>query len=211
METLKRLRLLFPGVLVLVFWSILGRFTGDWSVTLPKTWADAASLSSVLVPAALYYTTPFRDWANKSYFADVTENLRNGLILSANMETNRGILTWQRLRPIFWFFVDKDASLKVKAKIAYNNGFFWTSAADLRSISFFYCIFSIGYFLLLDSLEAGVAAFFFAFVGIASIPISVILTKRHKKIGDEQIEIINQFHRDELVGQMRKIVAEPNS
>jgi hypothetical protein len=74
-STLKWLRFATPGVIILVFYAILGKLTGLWLVSLPGNLKDALPSATVLIPAGVYYLLPFRTWANRKYFDSVSENL----------------------------------------------------------------------------------------------------------------------------------------
>jgi hypothetical protein len=54
-STLKWLRLATPGLIILTFYTILGRLTGLWLVSLPGNLKDALLSANVLIPAGVYY------------------------------------------------------------------------------------------------------------------------------------------------------------
>jgi hypothetical protein len=196
-STLKWLRFATPGVIILVFHAILGRLTGLWLVSFPDNLKDALPSATVLIPAGVYYLLPFRTWANRRYFDAVSENLRSKMVRASGLADDPIMYTWKALRGIFYHLVDNDQSLSKKASLAYFNGFLWTTCADVRVVAYTYVV--IAAIFCLIGLEGSILSLIiFATIVVVSYFGSAKATRLHKLIGNEQIEIIQSFYRDEL-------------
>lgn len=147
-STLKWLRLATPGLIILVFYAIMGRLTGLWLVSLPTNFKDGLLSANVLIPAGIYYLLPFRTLANRRYFDAVSDNLRGRMILASGFPDDPKVYTWAALRGVFYHLIDNDQSLSKKASLAYFNGYIWTTCADIRVIAYTcFCISAIFYWL----------------------------------------------------------------
>lgn len=201
---LKWLRFIAPGVIFVLLASALGWITKLWNVFLPQNLKDAMYTTLFLAPAAIYYLTPFRRMSNQVYFDDVSENIRYQLVKIAGLDDDKSIYTWKSVRGIFFSLIDKNKSLEKKASLAYFNGFFWTSIADLRVYAIVFTFVAL-LLVLLNAPNAGIATIIFLSIGLLSIPASRVVTNRHKAIGDEQIEIIQHSHLTELKQKLEGI------
>lgn len=208
--TLKWLRLITPGVLIILFASLCGWISGLWAPFLALN-SDLKRLAyslPVLLLGVVYYILEFRIQANKKYFDKVSENIRINLLRIAGFPDDQRRYTWQRLRGIFYGIVDTDPSLKIKSELAYSNGYIWTTVADVRALSAVFAIASVMVFALTfvasGSLRPLWSILFFAILYLVTFPASAALTRRHTDIGDEQIEIIEHKHLAEL----RKLLGE---
>jgi len=103
--TLKNLRLITPGVLIVIFASLAGWISGLWNPFF--NFADdpkriAYSLP-VLLLGAIYYIFAFRLESNKPYFDLVSENIRSKLLNVSGFKDNKNLYTWQKVRGIFFW------------------------------------------------------------------------------------------------------------
>ena len=200
---LKWLRLVTPGLIILVMWGVLGRATDLWGFYWQDEPKKAEASLGPLILGAIYYTTPLRNWSNQAFFKDVTETLRRRLVEISGESDDPNIYSWKRLRGIFFTLIDSDKSLEVKTSQAYFNGYIWTTLADLRVLAALMVIPSLILgFLGLSS--AWFAAAGFVILALLTIPASFAVTKIHKSIGEQQIEIIEHNHlgtlREKLEG-----------
>ena len=203
---LKQLRFITPGVIIVLFFALFSLVTGIFSVS---------SLTKIQVPiisivvfgfGLLYYITPFREASNQQYFDEVNQNLVDGLLRIAGLDNSEGRYKWSDVRRIFYPIVDKDKSLEKKSARLFQNGYAWTTAADARVISAFFALGSWLYFCVkyvISGFNSGIwATLMFVVIYLITVPISRFLTDRHKKLGDEQLEIIEQYYRDELRNEL---------
>lgn len=119
---LKTLRYVTPGFLILIMGGVLGTATELWPGYWPENPEQASKSLGLLSPAGVYYLTPLRSWANRSYHADIAEHLRGGLIKIAGLTDNPEIYSWKAIRGIFFKIIDSDPSLTKKSHLAYFNG-----------------------------------------------------------------------------------------
>jgi len=193
--TLEWLRFATPGAIIVICFVLLGRITELWAAPLPEKLLSSSL--TIIVPAGVYYLTPFRKWANQRFFDSVGENLRAKMVSISQLADEPTIYTWQVLRGVFFHLVDNDKSLSSKASLAYFNGFIWTTFADIRVVSLVYA--GISAILAWLRIDGSVVAFLlFLAIAVASLLGSTITTRRHRAIGDEQMGIIRLYHREEL-------------
>jgi hypothetical protein len=202
----KFLRFITPAVIILAATWLLGKLTGLWDFALPSNLEEWSKSLWGLLLGFLYYVTPTRNIFNKPYFDRVSENIRSNLLKIAGVHDNPGFYTWEKLKPIFWHFVDNDKSLTKKASQAYFNGYFWTSVADCRAIFLIFFVLSFG-IIAAGNYRGILSAGVFLAIAIVSLWFSKLLTQRHIAIGDEQLEVIAHFYRKELKDQVDAITA----
>jgi hypothetical protein len=164
-------------------------------------------LFAVVVLGTIYNISDLTEWSNRKYFDRVNQNLTIRLTepFKNDPEVPKN-LTWSKVRLVFYKIVDSDESLKVKAKLAYRNGAFWTSVADLRVISaigcvVFLCLPIAPYLIQNAKFESWRALLISALLLIPfalSFPISDRLTTRHMEIGNEQVDHILAYHKKDL-------------
>jgi hypothetical protein len=200
---LKAFRLFVPAALILVYWSLFGKIVGLWALQIPDFSKDYY-LPIIIIPAALYYVTPLRTWANARYHKRVTENLRAGLVRIAGYSDDPDAYTWKRLRPLFFSLVDSDDSLKNKASLAYMNGLLWTSFADSTAISVLYSLLAALLFTL-GIREAAIAFVVFCVIAGASTVGSIVTTKKQIEIGAEQLELIELKYKTDIEKRLNTI------
>jgi len=191
--------------LVLIFAGLLGQITGLWPSLWPQKLEDAISYSIVIIPAAIYYLTPLRDWANRKFFQDISENIRSKIVQISTLQDEPTVYTWKAIRGIFFHFIDIDKSLTVKASLAYFNGFIWTTLADIRALAFTFTVIAVALWILLGVAKALIAAVLFLAGAVLSYWGSVVVSRRHKEIGDEQIEIIEHNYQLDLKKMMEAV------
>ncbi len=209
-SALKWLRFITPGILIYGCGAILGNFTALWTATIPSDIRELLYYGPIIGFAIFYYLSPFRYYFNKKFFDNVSENIRRQLVSIAELNDDPNIFTWKALRGIFYHFVDNDESLKRKSSLAYFNGLFWTGAADLQAISLPFAFFSlVVWSLKIDG--AMHAALIFLLAAFAGWLGSLILTEKHKAIGNEQLEIIRHKYKSELRTKLESVRDRPNS
>jgi hypothetical protein len=197
--TLKYLRILTPGIVALVGWAILGSLTGLWEY-------NGITVEATLPPlciGALYYTLGIRYISNFYFYKQVNQNLRLKLLEAGGLDPSSCKLQWEHVRPVFYYYVDNDASIKNKSQDVMFNGYIWGTAADIRAFSLVYSLVSLGMSLIDPAHWVATAAF--ALMSAASLLLSWALTVRHKRLGDEQIQVIETNH-DDLRARLQKLL-----
>jgi hypothetical protein len=208
----KYLRLMLPGVflygLLVVFCS-----TTNWcELAIPASWEEATKLVTAVVLGALYSFTGLRKLSNGPYHLDVNQNIIDRLTLPFKGDVY-GVqdIKWPVLKDVFYYFIDRDETLKTRASIIRFNGLLWTSAADLRAAAM------LGIFLLsgsavcskyssilnlatlkFEEARIGVPIFLLSILFVATFWASYRLTKKHKDLGADQCSYILLHYRDDL-------------
>ncbi|KTT32590.1 hypothetical protein NS201_07415 [Pseudomonas oryzihabitans] len=103
---------------------------------------------------------------------------------------------------IFYHLIDNDESLKEKAKLVRDNGLIWSSIADAIWLG---ALFSFLYLVLayISTFYAPDKTFALTITSIMLLCIVLILYglalpkihKEHIKLGNEQLDIIEQFYK----------------
>lgn len=210
MRTLKKIRFFVPGVILIIFYSILGWVTNLWEPFPTDNLNDLLYGIPVIIICVLYYSFNLTALSNRWWYDDVNENLRLSLVKISELKDEREIYTWQKLRVIFYKIVDNDISLSIKSERVYWNGLFWTSIADVRASAFIFIILS----LVILSLGIGKAAWALVLYTVlfsASFFLSNKLTKKHKELGNEQMEMIEHFHKEQIKRELEEIANRSNS
>jgi hypothetical protein len=139
-ETLKTLRILVPGVILLLFF--LPLYTGSLDplkiVSSLGELKDLLYLVVILPLGALYYVLDLRGPFLRPSLEKIHQNLHEKLLSpfadDLGISTSAAHLrTDRRLLDIFYFFIDNDESLKERSKNIYLNGLVWSSIADLMA------------------------------------------------------------------------------
>ncbi len=204
-ENLKWMRFITPAIIILLFWSIAGTVTDLWDPIWPETPEQWKASTLYVILALIYYLTPLRKLSNKLFFKDITENIRAKLVKISGTEDNKELYSWKSLRGIFYYLIDNDKSLSTKARLAYFNGWVWSTLADIRAISTILAI--IFFFISLPSNinNALVLFFIFGFIALLTIPASNEITNQHRAIADEQIEIIEHYYLENLKEKLQEV------
>jgi hypothetical protein len=202
--TLKGIRFVVPAAIIFVCWWLLGKMMGLSTAEFPDEFTDANLY--VIICGALYYVSPLRDWANRPFHNKVSANLRTELVRISDLPDNPQVFTWNALRGIFYWLIDHDVTLSKKATLLHWNGAVWTSCADVRAVSVVFAASSFLLAWLRDDERGVVAGFVFAVAAAISVPLSSILTKRQKKLGREQLEVIEHFYQDVVKTKMEKVL-----
>lgn len=209
MGTLKIWRKIIPAMLCVVGYGVFGTITDLWD--FPDIDIKNAGFSPLIIPIAfLYYIFGIQEKANSIWFAEVTENLRSKLVEVSGLADDPAILNWKEVKKVFYHLVDNDESLKVQANLAYDNGLMWTSAADTMIVSFIWMLISVMSSVMGVS-NSETAILFFLVITLFAIFASIILTNKHKKIGDNQINIIKFLHKEKLKEGLERVVENASS
>lgn len=207
LNTLKSLRFLIPAVIIISFTALFGYFTGLWDIALPEKPKEWSNTVGGFLLSIFYYISGLRNWANAYWHKKVNENIRSKLIAISALDDDPDKYSWNAIKPIFYYFVDNDNSLTKKTELAYSNGLIWTTAADIRALSAIFTVFSIIMFWF-GVAGTQVSAVAFLLIFALSFPLSHILTNFHKEIGDQQIDIIELYHQEELTAKLESIASK---
>jgi hypothetical protein len=208
---LKTIRFSVPAGMLYFLLAGICWFSNWCHLTIPNDYDQLTKSISALILGFVYNVSYLREVANRKYYDAVNRNITTRLTAPFASDPNvpKG-LSWRQIRPVFYNFVDNDASLKHQATLAYWNGALWTSAADLRAISGIGCVSTavcliIGRMIGDDTFDYIHAAYFFMVVAslfFLSFLFSELSTRRHITIGTRQCLYIIQEHRNRLRAQL---------
>lgn len=206
-ETLKKWRLVIPGIIIIIF--IIPGLTNSKEellqidkIIMNLKWTDAFYLGLVVIIGVIYYTLNIRWFVWKPFNTQVQENIKDNLLSASDLALTASkwyeIKQSRILMTIFYHYVDNDESLKEKSKGVRFNGLIWSSFIDLTILS---CLTAIVYSIL--SLFTTMAHFvyiatFLFFLGLIALAFTWLLTYRHIKLSNEQIHVIIQTKGSEL-------------
>jgi len=217
LKTLKKLRFIVPGILLFIqfvlFFSIkdLNDITNYLKLyNVKNEISQFLFFISIIFIGILYYIFEIRKKIFKRNFEYVEKNIKNKLLKpyenKYSTDEINNFKQGRKLINIFFYFINNDASLKEKAKIMNFNGLIWTSLMDLLIISFFgFIIFFIRCFVIPVIFHIMTYSDYYLAMALVNFFISFIsaffvsfLTAKHASLGNEQLEIIHQFHKKEL-------------
>jgi hypothetical protein len=203
-ETLKRLRLIIPGIIIMLYivpgmTKTTDELLGIGHLFSNLKWSDTSYLGVTFVLGALYYALNVRWLVWKHYNKIVQENIKDTILNECTLTLSSK--QWNLLKKgnaimvIFYDFVDNNESLKDKANDVRFNGLIWTTCFDMSILSaiagFVYSI------LFLTTTRSNlvyisVAAFWVFFISLA---FSSILTYKHLAKSTEQLDVIKQKYK----------------
>jgi hypothetical protein len=214
-ETLKRWRLVIPGIIILLF--IIPGLTNSKEelleidkIIINLKWTDAIYLALVIVMGVVYYALNIRWLVWKPFNTQVQNNIKDKLLnvsqLSLTASDWYKIKYSRTLMTIFYYFVDNDESLKDKSKGVRFNGLIWSSFIDLTVLSgftgFVYSFLSIfttkTHFIYISS--------FMFLMCLVALGFSWLMTYRHIKLSNEQIEVIIQTKKAEIDEKLKEAI-----
>ncbi len=195
-DTLKRLRTITPGVIVAVYFVILGQITGLWNFPVPNI-VDLEKAPIPIIIGLLYYILPLRSRINSIHHNQIIELLRYKLVKIAGVPDNLNLYKWSVVKSIFYNLVDNDKSLTIIAGSAYDNGYIWTTFADLTVLSLCFAFLCVLMFYL-DVNSAIIAFLTFIIWSLICHVGSIVTTRKQIAIGDEQLVVIKTMYADKV-------------
>jgi hypothetical protein len=209
LTALNRARMVVPGILLILALYPLAQLvdpTLEWSELLQADLKGGIYLLITVALGCMYNYLPLRNISNRPYHTKVNINLRvQALRALPQEERDINSYRWKHVRSIFYYFVDKDDSLKIQASRAYWNGLAWTTFADVRAIAGIFLVAYIVCYFVYDAM----VFLFYAPVALVlftvSFAFSAIATKRHIEIGNEQVEYILVHYSEALAEKLKQI------
>lgn len=197
LDTLNHLRKVTPVAIILAFTFLLGYTTNTWTMSVP-TWDSIEKGGvGVIFIALVYYISPLRDRMNKQHHKRITDLLRLRLVQLSGKADNPDLYKWRTLKPMFFNLVDNDKSLTIIASKAFDNGYYWTTSADISAIALAFA--GLCVFLFLLNVDGSfISVVMFILISLVGHIASIITTRKQISIGNEQIDVIHQYHLDEV-------------
>jgi hypothetical protein len=195
-DTLKHLRNITPGIIITVYFAVLGQITGLWNFPVPNL-ADIEKAPIPIIIGFLYYVSPLRDRINSAHHKYVIELLRSKLVDISGLPDNRNLYPWNLVKSIFYNLIDNDKSLTIIAGSAYDNGYIWTTFADLTVLSLGFSFVCVVMFYF-DVNSAMIAFVTFLLWSLVCHFGSIVTTKKQVAIGDQQLAVIKTLYADKV-------------
>jgi len=199
-NTLKKLRLLIPGIIGVIigtyyYFTITGK-------SFEKIDFKEYSIPLLIAIAfgTLFYLTDIRFLITNYSHKKIDLNIKNHMIhlytKSLTDEQKQFLYKNNRLKSVFYNIIDNDESLKKKQTNVYFNGLIWTSTADLVLISFFFAfVFLVSIMIFKEVANVLLmGSFILILISLISLVAHVLAFLKHIKLSNEQIEYIETHH-----------------
>lgn len=214
-ETIKKWRLIIPGIII-YFFILLGRTNSKeelftfYKIFETFDWNYFLYLIPVLLLGTMYYLLGIRWYVWQFFVTQIQENIKDRLL---NISKSKLLASqWFRIKKdrtlmnIFYSFVDNDESLKEKAKSVRMNGLVWSSFIDLSVLSCLSALVHSGIYIYTSKLHHVYLAWIMFCISFISLLFVCLLTYRHINKSNEQLEIITQRKKDEIDPEIQKVV-----
>ena len=214
-KTLKFLRLLIPGLIVIFeFIPLLNYLKINFKIG--EGWFSYSYLVVLaLVIGSIYHIYNIRYTVTNVSHRKIDLNIVTSLIKIYNKEITQeeyNYLKDKRLLHIFYYFIDKDPSLTAKSQLVYFNGLFWTSTADLTILSalasIVYLIF--GLFIFQEN-TLWLVGIFLSGISLLAIVFHFYSILNHYKLSNDQIEFIETHYQKELKEKIEGSLTQINN
>ncbi len=215
-ETLQKLRLLVPGILLFILIPPLFLKTLDVPSFL-KTFASLQVLSdsaAAIVLGSLYIILDIRRFAWRKPVNLINDNIKDFLLIACDQDpavsaAAARLREGRTLMNVFYRFIDRDASLQEKAKRVRFNGLLWSSVADLITIA------ALGILAYLVAFAVSQRTYQLALAGVLTLVLVIgrfllmpAVTQRHMQLSNDQLEFMRQNYRTEVCGEIARLASE---
>jgi len=211
--TLKKLRLIIPGIIILAELYILIDKAYSLDTNELLKWENSIVLFVCVGIGAIYHMLNFRSIVVDFTGYQINENIKNTLLRiydkNLNVEETTYLKDDRRLTGIFYDFVDHDSTLSVKSKNVYFNGAFWSTTADAIIISIV-----IGYIYVLSGIfywndeRIILGGYGLIFIGFVFIPLHRLTVRKHIVLSNEQLEIIKMKYSPMLIQKIDDVLRQ---
>ncbi len=211
-ETLKKLRLIIPGIItVLISLYFISIITEKEFKQVDFSEYSIPFLIALVI-GVFYYLTDVRHLITNYSHKKIDLNIKNHIIKlythDLTNEQRQFLYQKNRLKNIFYNIVDNDESLSKKSKNVYFNGLIWTTTADYFIISL---IFSIVFFLSIliytdVKQELLIGGFLLIVSGFISFGLHILAFFKHISLSNEQIEYIETHHVNDVNDRIHQIL-----
>ncbi len=212
-ETLNRLRIVIPGVLIFFAFPPLFLETLDFT-SLAERFSSVDLLRdsiAVIGLGALYRIFKIRRPALWRSLRRIDGNIKDRLLTPCLSDTvvsaaAAKLLSGRTLMDVFYKFVDRDPTLREKAKRVRFNGLLWTSVADVATIGALGAIAYLITFAFTDYFHHVALALALGLIAlVAYFLLMPLVTRHHIALSNEQLDFIDQEFRPEVCADIRRI------
>ncbi|AXY73641.1 hypothetical protein D3H65_06445 [Paraflavitalea soli] len=211
--TLKFIRLLVPGLILVLEFLPLLKFAGQ-SYKINDGWLSYSYLTLIAVGiGAFYHINNARYFVTNASHKRIDLNIMNSLLKlypkTLTQAQHNFLKEKKRLKNIFYNFIDNDKSLTAKSENVYFNGALWTSTADAFIISTFSSIiYLIAGTLFFKQKEVWLWGILFGGIALIAILLHLLTIFKHINIGNDQLEFIETNKLKELETKIDEILQQ---
>lgn len=212
-STLKKIRLVYPGIVALLlvamfvledgFTSIEDFLINPSSIDLEATFP----IIFTLLFGTIYYALSVRNIIWKPCINKVVNNINSTLLKITGVDSSITLSKKQKrqLSYVFYDIVDNDNSLSIKSRIVMSNGSILSCSID----TFLFLTVAILFFTIrLIFFDKELGSLFWMIVAIDAVSILVFfpVLKKHMRLSDEQLEIIELNYNKKCHDKIAQIV-----
>jgi Flp pilus assembly protein TadB len=213
LETLKTSRIIVPGIIVLLIaMGFVVNPSDPGGIAASLTIFNGILYSIIVVTiGGLYHLTDIRWRVLAPSRERIDRNIKLRLIAPFENDpkianAKGALLSGRKLLDLFYYFIDRDESLKQRSKEVYFNGLFWSSLAD---ISFLCGLGAVAYmvaFLYSRQLYYTSVAALLAFTAVLAVRFLAPVEKRHTEFGNAQIDYIILHYKSDLQKKLMEAI-----
>ncbi|MGY4730690.1 hypothetical protein [Burkholderia pyrrocinia] len=211
-ETLKLIRLLVPGIVILL--TLYPLFFGFSVDTLLHVDSKAVVyIFAAVTIGAIYRTTGLRNLLLSETWDQINRGIVNSLADSIKNELDQDS-EWKLLRSkilldVFYRIVDNDKSLSERAKDVYENGAFVSSYCDIAVICVGGSLFYWAYHFVAGAAAERTLEFsgFLLAISIIFYFCLCVAVRDHIRLGQRQVQYITRFKRNDLLEDVKSFLA----
>lgn len=210
-KTLKFLRLLIPGLIVIFeFLPLLDILQVKFEIG--QGWLNYSILIiPALVIGAIYHLTDARHFITNYSHRKIDLNITSSLLKIYNQPVTQEQLNFlkkKRLKHVFYNIIDNDASLSAKSQLVYFNGMFWTSTADVFIISVFSSIIYITLGIYLGVVNIWLTGILLGGIGLLGFLFHILTAFRHINLSNDQLEYIETHYVNKLKTKLDEVLQQ---
>jgi hypothetical protein len=198
-KTLKYLRVLIPGLLILIGLLPIKSQIIILGISFNGLDYNYIILLAITIGAIYYQLNIQRIITRPSHYL-ITKNIYDSLlkIYSQNIDPIEKKNIWKNkiYMDVFYHIIDNDESLKRRSNLVYFNGIFWTSSADIFLISLIYWI--LYKFNFITSPNYGELTKALVIISFLSLFLHVISVVKHIKLSNNQLKYIERYRKSEV-------------
>jgi len=205
--TLKYLRVLIPGLIILIGLLPIKNELIGFGVNLDGLDYNYTILFAITL-GAIYYQLDIQRLITSPSYHLINKNIYDRLLKIYSKEIDaknkKHILNDGSYMRVFYNIVDNDESLKQKANLVRFNGIFWTSSADIFIISLVYCcLYHYNIFIASNNIALSKAL---VIIMWAALFLHIISVRKHIKLGNSQLKIIDQLYKTKVESKIDAIL-----
>lgn len=212
LNTLKRIRLMYPGFLATIL-LIVWLWENDISRIEDLMINSVTIKFEAIVPAlfvlvgVVYYAFGVRGIIWKPAMKEVTDNINRKLLSIAGLEPSIPLSQSQKSsfeHCVFYHFIDKDESLTIKSANVKENGCILSCTVDTILLVTFY-ILILALIAVITQTKLSFSFWVAVLIDAISIPTFILLLRKHIALSNEQLGVIRTNYGEECKEKVLKI------